>query len=246
MKLQSFKVCYIVFLVLILAPVSSFGKTIPLNRGWITVIIDPVFNGEPLKMADQLYVNEHGDTIYIDLFRFYITNMRLSSESTTVSDTVSHLVDAEDEASATFHINNVPAGSYTSLQFTVGVDSITNTSGANGGDLDPAKGMYWVWNSGYIMAKLEGHSRVCKTLHHAFEFHIGGYMPPFNAARLVNVKLSHPVVVLNGCNTIVRLKADVAAWFKGNLDLSKLNSVVIPGKEANIIADNYAQMFSVE
>ena len=246
MKQRFLLLCVIVFLVSFLVPAIGHSKPAPLKNGWVTIIIEPVFNGEPLVLRDQNYVDEHGDTLSIDLFRFYITHARFKFDSFVSEDTTSHLVDFENEATTRFNVYNVTAGIYSSVQFMAGVDSIANTSGANGGDLDPEKGMYWAWNTGYIMAKLEGHSKVCKTLHHVFEFHIGGYKLTYNTARTVNVKLPKPVYVLNGCNTIIKIKADAAAWFKGNLDLSKLNNVVKPGKDAGIIADNYAQMFSAE
>lgn len=225
---------------------NSYCGADPLTPGSVTIVIEPVFNGQPLQLGNQYYVNQHGDTVYIDLFRFYITNLKIVTGERVVADTNNHLVDAEADSTLKFSVRHVPSGQCSSLQFMIGVDSIANTSGANGGDLDPSKGMYWAWNTGYIMAKLEGHSAVCKTLHHAFEFHIGGYMPPYNAVREVKVKLADPVAIMNGCTTIIKIKADVAAWFGGNLDLSKLNDVVIPGKEANIIADNYSKMFSAD
>jgi hypothetical protein len=241
------KFCLCVFhlmLALWVIPAHSFGRHAG-DKGRLTIIITPVFNGKPIKLSDQYYVNHQGDTLYIDLFRFYVTNMKLTGASRTVADLNSHLIDAEDTATRTLHVDNVTAGSYTSIQFTAGVDSVANTSGANGGDLDPAKGMFWAWNTGYVMAKLEGRSAACNTLHHAFEFHIGGYMPPNNTARQVTLALQHPIEIRPGGNTIVNIKADAAAWFKGSGGLAQLNSVVIPGKAASLIADNYAQMFSI-
>ncbi len=217
------------------------------KTGRITVIVTPVFNSHPLKLATQYYVNSNGDTLYVDLFRFYMTDFGLtdthSGKSFQCKDS-NHLIDAEEPASTTFTLD-VPPGEYSDLSFIVGVDSIYNTNGANSGDLDPVKGMYWAWNSGYIMAKLEGHSHVCKTLHEAFEFHIGGYAPPYNAARGVTLDLPKPIDVKSGSNTTIRIKANAAAWFNGNIDLSIVNDIVIPGREASMMADNYAQMFSV-
>lgn len=212
--------------------------------GSVTIMITPVFNGQPLTLSDQYYIDEHGDTLYIDLFRFYITNMTLNG-NVEARDANSHLVDAEQKSTNIFTIDNVPLGNYTSISFTIGVDSSTNVSGANGGDLDPVKGMYWAWNSGYIMAKLEGHARVCKTLHHAFEFHIGGYMPPYNAARTVTLPLSRNAIIEKDGNTVISIKADAAAWLSGKLDLGKENSIVIPGREACGMADRYMKMFSI-
>jgi hypothetical protein len=224
------------------------AKTNNAKTGRVTLIITPMFNSKPLKLNNQYYVNENGDTLYIDLFRFYMTNFGLTDAQSfkeyQCKDS-DHLVDAEDTASEKFSLD-VPAGEYSELSFIAGVDSVANTSGANNGDLDPVKGMYWAWNSGYIMAKLEGHSKVCKTLHQAFEFHIGGYMPPYNTARGVSLELPHTISVKAGGNTIIRIRANAAAWFSGLLDLATTNDIVIPGKEAAMMADNYAQMFTIE
>ena len=37
----------------------------------------------------------------------------------------------------------------------LGVDSLRNVTGVQTGALDPAMDMYWTWNTGYVMAKLE-------------------------------------------------------------------------------------------
>ncbi|MFI5196775.1 MAG: MbnP family protein [Chitinophagales bacterium] len=235
---------FILLQVTFFIPAPSVARTPPIDGGHITIIIEPVYNGKPLKLANQYYVNGHGDTLYIDLFKFYISNVKLSAGSSYVSYPDRHLIDAENITSLAFHIDNIPSGSFTSMQFMVGVDSTTNTLGANYGDPDTAKGMYRGGNSGYIMAKLEGRSKVCKTLRHVFEFHIGGYMTPYNAARIAKIELAKTIDVKNGKNIIIRIKADAAAWFR-EIDLSKVNRIVTPGKEACRIADNYAQMFSL-
>lgn len=243
MNNRLFLLCIVVF-AMVIQPFAVQGK-VQGNPNKVTIIIEPVFNGTPLQLTDKYYINEHGDSLFIDLFRFYITNLELYAGDLKVKDANAHLVDAENTATQTFSVAGIASGSYTSVRFTLGVDSIANKSGANSGDLDPTTGMYWAWNSGYIMAKLEGRSKVCKTLHHAFEFHIGGYMPPYNAARLVELQLPKGAMVTNESNTTIRIKADAAAWFSGKLDLATFNNVVIPGKEANLIADKYARMFSV-
>jgi len=235
--------CRLCFIVLLLASASAHSMAAG-DTGTVTIVVEPVFNGAPLQLADKYYVNEHGDTLYIDLFRFYITNLMISQGVNVAKDVNSHLVDAEYKESCCFKVS-VPEGSYEYVEFTVGVDSVTNTNGANGGDLDPVKGMYWAWNSGYIMAKMEGRSSLCKTRHHAFQLHIGGYMPPYNAARQVNIRLPKTAVVRDGAKTIIHIKADAAVWFKDKLDLGKTNEIMIPGKDACLIADKYAQMFSI-
>ncbi len=207
----------------------------------VIIVVKPVFANEPLRLADKCYLTPHGDSAFIDGFRFYMTHIGLGKGGKTTDK----LIDAEDTATARITLN-VPPGDYNQLSFVLGVDSADNTNGANGGDLDPAKGMYWAWNTGYIMAKIEGRSPVCTTVHHAFEFHIGGYMPPNNTARAITLPLPNTLRLQKGDSAIITLAADAATWFSGNLDLATTNSILIPGKAAAAMADKYAAMFSVK
>ena len=226
--------------------IISFGKETG-GKGRVVFVIEPFFNSKPLLLDSGQYVTENKDTLSISLFRFYVTQITFQySDSIRKfnSPGCSHLYDAEDKSTDSFSFY-MPVASFDNVSFTLGVDSLHNTNGANGGDLDPARGMYWAWNTGYIMAKLEGTSKACKTLHNAFEFHIGGYMPPYNTARRVRLEIPGKLNVEAGKNVIIRLKADVAAWFNGNLDLATTNSIVIPGQKAAAMADNYAKMFTL-
>ena len=242
---MKFPACIICSVVLLFAGISHAPALQKPGSGTVRIIIEPVFNGHPLILNSQTYRTPTGDSLSINLFRFYISRLSLRSSTSVFSDSTSHLIDAEDKSTCSLLLSGIPAGTYTSLHFIVGVDSVANTNGANSGDLDPAKGMYWAWNSGYIMAKLEGHSPACKTIHSAFEFHIGGYAAPYNTARSVTLSLPHPVSVRDDTTTIT-VRADVAAWFLSGPGLAMRNSVLIPGKEAAAMADNYAKMFSVE
>jgi hypothetical protein len=229
--------------VLFLVPVVSFCQS--KGDGKITIAIQPVFNNRPLVLEDENYVNTYGDTLTISTFKFYLTQIELKGTNGKQfkCGNCAHLFNTEETSSALYSIN-APENEYSQISFILGVDSATNTTGAHGGALDPAKGMYWAWNTGYIMAKLEGNSKACKTLHNAFEYHVGGYMPPHNTARTVTLTLPHPVAIKKDGNVTIKLKADAAAWFE-NIGLSKMNKIVIPGKDASMMADNYAKMFSI-
>ena len=219
----------------------------PNHKAKVKVVVDAVFNGKPLVLSSQYNIDENGDTLYIDLVRFYLSRLTLTNNNSGWSDTNAHLIDFKDNAEQTYYLDDIDTGTYNSVSFIVGVDSVANVSGALEGDLDPAKGMYWAWNTGYIMAKIEGRSDRCKTLHQAFEFHIGGYMPPYNACKQVTMALAQPLIVQKGSISKIHIRADVAAWFKGTtvIDIAKENDVVIPGKDAMMVADNYAKMFSI-
>jgi hypothetical protein len=62
------------------------------------------------------------------------------------------LVDFSDTTTTTLKLTILPY-LYNRLSFVIGVDSARNVSGAQTGALDPANGMFWTWNTGYIMAK---------------------------------------------------------------------------------------------
>ena len=133
------------------------------------------------------------DSIKIETLKFYISDFELLENKKIIySDKKRyHLLDFENENSMNILTSKITIGNYNVAKFMLGIDSATNVSGAMGGDLDPTKGMYWTWQSGYINIKLEGKSKVCRTRNHEFQFHIGGYLPPH--------KTIQEIFVLNFC-----------------------------------------------
>jgi len=211
-------------------------------QGALGLQIIPVFNGKPLILNDKMYGTENGDSVSIEVFKFYMSSISLRNESKRFAEKSSyHLVDAEDSSSLNFKIENIPEAEYSLLTFNIGVDSTASVSGAMGGALDPSLGMYWAWNTGYIDAKLVGHSPSCNTMHHQFDFHIGGYKEPYITLRKVTLPLT-ACVISKGHTTLLTLNVDVATWFSG-IHLTAMNNVVIPSLEALKIADNYMEMF---
>ena len=219
-----------------------------MQTGTLQIEISPVFNQQSLVLNEQAYINAHGDTLYIDGFRFYISQVKLAyhKRNSYAEKESYHLIDADDAASQKIILKDIGEGNYDEIHFILGTDSLANVSGAMGGDLDPTKGMYWAWNTGYINAKLEGHASVCKTLHRGFEFHIGGYLAPYKTLREVVLPIKE-IHIQAGKITTLTLQADAAEWFKNPalIDLSKTNSIVIPDQQAMMMADNYKDMFRV-
>ncbi|MDQ6762377.1 MAG: hypothetical protein M3015_07090, partial [Bacteroidota bacterium] len=160
-----------------------------------------------------------------------------------------HLID-ESIAESQSIVFNLPAGNYKSLQFLLGVDSLHNVSGAHTDDLDPAKDMFWTWNSGYVMAKMEGNSPASKLVNNKYEFHIGGYAGPFKVIKKINLNFpgENSIILKAGNTTEININADVNTWWKGvnDIKIAEHANITSPGKFALAISDNYAKMFSVE
>ncbi|HXC06207.1 MAG TPA: MbnP family protein, partial [Bacteroidia bacterium] len=142
----------------------------------IRICIQTQFDGRPLKLGQQLYNTSRGDSLAIESFKFYLSSIQLLRDGKVVGQANSgyHLFDASDSSTAWIVFDSPETISFTGIRFLFGVDSLANVSGALDGDLDPGLGMYWAWNTGYINARLTGTSPACATLHHSFEFHLGG------------------------------------------------------------------------
>ena len=127
---------------------------------------------------DQLYLN---DSVKISKCAIYLTNFKFYNQSELVFEDANqaHLVDLLDPSPIQF---NIPVNLvYNRVVFNIGVDSNTNVAGILTGDLDPRKGMYWAWQSGYINFKLEG---VLNTkVQQPFQYHVGGYAGKLNAIQ---------------------------------------------------------------
>lgn len=200
----------------------------------------PTFNNKPLN-TNTWYVTKQGDSIKIELIKLYISGIELYSHNKSVFKEANsyHLLSTNEPNSFTINIPTTSAKNISHIAFNVGIDSVASMSGALEGDLDPAKGMYWAWQSGYINLKIEGVSPSCATRKHQFEYHIGGFMYPNNALRHTKIKVKRQQK-----NTIV-VDMNMARFFK-NINLTTLNSVMIPGKAAMQIADQAIKIFSAQ
>lgn len=174
-------------------------------------------------------------SIYLEIFRMYISSVQLKmNDSVLWSEKLSyHLIDIADSNSLLVQFQIPESIVFNNISFNIGIDSITNVSGAMGGDLDPTNGMYWTWQSGYINFKIEGENSDKKK----FQFHIGGYQFPNNSLQRISLPLQqHPVIAI---------QID-AAKFLSSIDLEKTNLVMMPGPEAIWLAKLFSNCISAE
>ena len=201
-----------------------------------------------LILDDKSYSNSLGQMFSVSNFKYYICNVHLKRKDGTEYISKEYfLVNEVESISKSVLLNNVPAGDYTSLTFTLGVDSLHNCSGAQSGALDPVNAMFWAWNTGYIFFKLEGRSAASTSPGKIFEYHIGGYKQPYNNIRSVTLDRPQQGLQVSASTvTTMVLKADIAKVFNSvtAMDLSKTSSITEP-KSSKVVADNYVHMFSI-
>ena len=198
-----------------------------------------------LKLFDETYTNSFGEPMTITRFSYYVSHLRVTGvdhRQWPLSDKT-YLIDEADSSSKTL-ILPFSGGAIQSISFEIGVDSILNVSGVQTGDLDPLKGMFWTWNSGYIFAKLEGRSDSSHAPAHYLNWDIGGFKSPANASR----KIVIVVPVQSTTASVMVIDADLLKWFEGQhlLKIAQHPLCHQPGELAMQVADNYSSMFSIE
>ncbi len=219
--------------------------------GSLQIEFEGMVGDSDLILTTATYTNQAGNTFNITLCKYYISNIKITKSDNTVwaEPNSYHLIDYSDPLSTIVEIPHVPYSDYKSIEFMIGVDSTKNVSGAQSGDLDPAKGMFWSWNSGYIMAKMEGISPQSTATANKLTIHVGGFSGANSVLKIVSPSFNGNVAkVTSAITPKIHLKSDILEWFQtpNAIDFSTLNTVHMPGSDAKKIGDNYADMFSVE
>lgn len=239
------------FVTVIVLFITGCQKNITNETGTMKITFVNKVNGNPMVLNTKAYTNPFNETFTITKFKYYISNVSLGgSGNTTVLEKNSyHLVDESVPASLTFSFD-AGVTTYAHLVFMLGVDSIRNVSGAQTGALDPLNDMFWTWNSGYIMAKIEGDSPQSNVVGNKIEYHIGGFSGPNNVLKTIN--LSFPAdkqaIVKPGQTSEIIIEADLNTWWQTPNDIKIVDNPVstFPGALSRKIADNYSKMFSIK
>ncbi len=198
-----------------------------------------LFNDAELVIGKNYFLQTAHDSVRIDVFKMYVSNIFLFQDDSIVlrEKESYHLLDADGSFSFTITATKKQIPEFNKIKFNLGIDSLTNTAGAMGGELDPTKGMYWTWQSGYVNFKLEGKSNACGTRDHSFQFHLGGYQFPFNGLQTIfmSVKKTNDLYINMDIGT-----------FLSAIDIRKTNEVLSPGSTAVEFLKKAAATFSID
>lgn len=221
------------------------------GSGKVNLEFDNVVGTQELELNTGAYTNANGDDFKITTFKYYVSNLTFNKAdgSKTFIPESYLLIDVANDTTTLQTIENVPAGDYVSMGFVIGVDSVRNFAGAQTGALDPAKGMFWSWNSGYIFVMLEGSSSKSTQTDNKIFFHVGGAKAPNNTVRKITLPFpAGGLRVRSNSQPEIHLLVDAAYLFKG---VSNINFATLSGfhggPNAMLIADNYAMgMFKLD
>jgi hypothetical protein len=240
----------ILYIGLLLVNLSAFSQPVnklaaPQKEGILKFTFVNFVKKQPMILRDKNYINTSQESYTIRKFKYYISNIVLKSSEDSFSENESyHLINQDDSASLSFSFS-LPAGNYNSFSFLLGVDSLHNVSGAQTDALDPVNDMFWTWNSGYVMAKMEGTSPA-SPLNNIFEYHVGGFSGINQVLKEINFQLAQPINIGESKFSEILIACDANEWWQPNdIKISSTPNITSPGVLAKKISDNYSKMFSV-
>lgn len=232
-------------------------KVADTSTGTLELNFDNIAGSADLVLTTGAYTNASSQDMKITKFDYYISNIILKktdgSTYTVPQDSSYFLVKESDESSQHIELDDIPVGDYNGITFTLGVDSLRCTMDVSKrtGALDPANGMYWSWNSGYIFLKLEGTSTASAMSGNAFQYHIGGFggmtSPTINNIKTISLSFPSTGKVRTTNHVEAHILADALKVLDGSTNISIATSPMVMFSAASVdIANNYKNMFIVD
>ena len=137
--------------------ITLFNGLVVPNEGTVEVNLSHIFDKQQITLNTVNYINAANDTFNIEDLRYYFTNLSFQKQNGDWVNLKNYqLVDIKTASTQTFTISKLPAGHYKAVRYMLGVDSVSNSSGLQEGALDPSRGMFWTWNTGYIFFRIMG------------------------------------------------------------------------------------------
>ncbi len=231
------------------------------NLAPLSIEFDNIVGGKNLYLDAETYTNTSGESFSISTLQYFISNIQLQkSDGTlyTVPQAESYFLIKEGDEESQKAVVQAPEGDYSSLTFTLGVDSLRSVSDVSerSGVLDPSggmDGMYWSWNSGYIFFKMEGLSESAPadpSGQHKFRYHIGGF-GGYASATINNIKTVTIDLTAGGIARVrkdrksnIHLMVDIAKVFDGATSISIAEHPSVMFSEFSVqVANNFPAMF---
>jgi len=243
----------------IISFISSCKKEeTPEGPGMVAIEFDNRAGSADLELNTTWYKNANNDSMNFSLFKYYVSNFVFNKEDgssyVVPKDECYFLIDEADETTQEVEFDNVPAGKYVSVTFTIGVDSLKSTAPQSERtgvlDITANTDMYWTWNSGYIFVKTEG--TFSQASGSDFFYHIGGFGGYSSATvnNLRTVTMALPGSPLNfGSNNHkhIHTYVDALKVVNGPNNISvPTTPMIMGGPDAPKIANNYKSMFVVD
>jgi hypothetical protein len=218
--------------------------TTPVAAGNGTVSVElshkfGMMNEQTLAIGTPVIHPMKKDTLTFSKFKYFISNVKFKkADGTYWTETESyHLVDLDKAESLKLSFKDLPAGTYTQMEYTIGVDSARNVSGAQEGSLATTNDMFWSWKSGYIMLKAEGMYKDNKA-DKMFAFHLGGFSGENNIVtkRTMTFDGANVLTITKDKTSTVAVEVNPGLLWHSAPSVKTLNMIHMPGADAKLMA----------
>jgi len=169
----------------------------------VLLTFDPRYEGESIQLADR-FTEVHNYPVEFTSMKFYLSNIKLLSGGEAIELSEIEIISVDDNQVVLEY--EVPSGSYTGVEFDMGVPKELNGIEESNEDfllslfdanhpLNEDEGMYWNWNTGYRFFSFEGNCDTADVgsdpLSMQFAFHSGTdtlyrEIPTFNGSFSVS------------------------------------------------------------
>ena len=139
--------------------------------------------GEVQVLLGEWQKSDSNVSVRIDKLRWYVSLPPAGKKGSKA-----WLLDLADSSSLDQQMSR-SVNNKISLLF--GIDSAIQVGGVGTGALDPLRGMYWTWQTGYVQWKMEGAIRV-DGLESPLELHLGGFDGATKAQAMLSDYLIYP------------------------------------------------------
>ncbi len=147
------------------------------------VVYHQVKLGEVQVLLGEWQKSDSNVSVRIDKLRWYVSLPPAGKKGSKA-----WLLDLADSASLDQQMSR-PVNNKISLLF--GIDSAIQVGGVGTGALDPLRGMYWTWQTGYVQWKMEGAIRV-DGVESPLELHLGGFDGATKSQSMLSDYLIYP------------------------------------------------------
>lgn len=223
-------------------PIENEGK------GTVTIQIENLWG---MTLADfdlnKWYIHpQSGDSLNIKELKYYLSNFKLKKVDgsyTDVPNTNYFLVDESKPESLHFTLDDIPSGTYVGIEFLIGLDSLTTVNSTKLGALDPANGMFWNDEKGYVFVSVSGNSTTAPN--NEFAYQIGGFTGEFAALQKKEFVFGGTQLILaDKGNKTVKLIANAARFWHGSVKTSEYYQITEPSAMSKQMATNFGNGFA--
>ncbi|GAA4109183.1 hypothetical protein GCM10022393_05650 [Aquimarina addita] len=224
---------------------ATFG-TVELN---FTNTID----NAPIELNNTSYINGSAESYTISELKYIVSNIVLISDDGSefvypVAESY-FVVNEEIETSKKITLTDVPSGTYTKIQYGIGVDQ-SNYPLNDVNDFIPTadeNGMLWSWSAGYKFLKFEGTYTPEGGSPADFIIHVGSHGATLDNYKELTLNLSDALQIKETSSSEIMINADVAKIFDSanTHSLTVKSDIQVDPVNAPKIAENVQTMFTI-